>query len=46
MRHEKLVWLFVGRLKDLKAPCPYTDEELAQMLGTTADTLEDQSTLH
>ncbi|MBA3527489.1 MAG: hypothetical protein H0T82_11320 [Sphingomonas sp.] len=39
MRHEELVWLFVGRLKDLNAPCPYTDQELARMLGTTADAL-------
>ncbi len=44
MRHEELVWLFVARLKNLKAPCPYTDPELAQMLGTNA--LEGQSALH
>lgn len=44
-RHEELVWLFVRRLKDLKAACPYTDQELAQMLGTTADALEDHSAL-
>ncbi len=46
MRHEELVWLFVARLKKLKAPCPYTDQELAQLLGTSADALEGQSALH
>lgn len=34
-RHEQLVRVFVGRLKDLSAPCPFTDGELAQMLGTS-----------
>jgi hypothetical protein len=45
-RHEELLWLFVRRLKDLKAPCPYTDQELAQMLGTASGALEDQAALH
>ena len=40
-RHEQLVRVFVGRLKDLNAPCPFTDEELARMLGTSVNALAD-----
>ncbi len=46
MRHEQLVRSFVARLKELGAPCPYTDEELAQMLGTSAAALADAQALH
>jgi hypothetical protein len=46
MRHEQLVRLFVARLKGLDAPCPYTDEELATMLGTSARALTDALVLH
>ncbi|MGI8706500.1 MAG: hypothetical protein ACR2JJ_12065 [Sphingomicrobium sp.] len=41
MRHEQLVRKFVWRLKKLSAPCPFSDEQLAQMLGTTADGFAD-----
>jgi hypothetical protein len=30
VRHEQLVRLFVERLKELDAPCPFSEEELAQ----------------
>lgn len=33
VRHEQLVLLFVERLKQLNAPCPFTEPELAQKLG-------------
>ncbi len=46
MRHEQLVRLFVARLKELDAPCPYTDKELAQMLGTSANALADAQAHH
>ncbi len=45
-RHEQLVRVFVERLKDLRAPCPYTDEQLAQMLGTSPDALADVPAFH
>lgn len=46
MRHEKLVRSFVARLKQLGAPCPYSEEELAQMLGTHADSPGNAQALH
>ena len=46
MRHEQLVWLFVARLKELDALCPYTDKELAQMLGSSANALADAQAHH
>ena len=42
-RHELLIRVFVERLKDLNAPCPFTDEELARMLGASVKALADVS---
>jgi hypothetical protein len=45
-RHEQLVRLFVAKLKELDASCPYSDYELAQMLGTSPEALADARELH
>jgi hypothetical protein len=37
VRHEHFVRLFVERLKELNAPCPFSDEELAQMLSVNGE---------
>ena len=46
MRHEQLVRMFVARLKAIDAPCPYSDKELAQMLGTSANALAEAQAHH
>lgn len=32
-RHEQLLRMFMDRLKEINAPCPFTDSELTQSLG-------------
>ncbi len=37
-RHEQLLRIFVDRLKEIDAPCPFTNSELAQSLGSDGET--------